>query len=200
MSNDRNDTYKILMVGDSNVGKSSIVLRYTDDTFSGEPITTIGSDFKLHIVKVEGKEIKLNIWDTAGQERFRTITSSYYRGARGVILVYDATNELSFHNARQWLTEIKRYASSTVVKLFVGNKIDLTSQIKVASATGKQFADEFDMRYIETSAKDGKNIDTIFTTLATDIYKQASSSPFVDDGLIIGFGDDAKPKSRRCAV
>merc|ERR1712023_429870 len=116
--------FKLLLIGDSGVGKSSLLLRFADDTYTQSYISTIGVDFKIRTVELEGKTIKLQIWDTAGQERFRTITSSYYRGAHGIIVVYDVTDIDSFNNVKQWLCEIDRYACENVNKLLVGNKCE----------------------------------------------------------------------------
>merc|ERR1712083_1266763 len=117
--------FKLLLIGDSGVGKSCLLLRFADDIYTESYISTIGVDFKIRTVELDGKTIKLQIWDTAGQERFRTITSSYYRGAHGIIIVYDITDVESFNNVRQWLFEIDRFASEHVNKLLVGNKSDL---------------------------------------------------------------------------
>ncbi|KAL6042523.1 GTP-binding protein ypt1 [Balamuthia mandrillaris] len=179
--------FKILMVGDSGVGKSSLLLRFTEDTFSENFISTIGVDFKIRTVNLEGKTVKMQIWDTAGQERFRTITSSYYRGAHGVILVYDVTDQVSFNNARQWLTEIERYACGQVVKLLVGNKSDLTTKRVVDYVTGKEFADQFNLPFLEASAKDGNNVETAFLTLVKDIFdKTVGNSSTGDDSASTG--------------
>jgi len=162
--------FKVLMVGDSGVGKSSLLLRFTDDSFSDNFISTIGVDFKIRTIKMEGKIVKLQIWDTAGQERFRTITSSYYRGAHGVILVYDVTDQVSFNNARQWLTEIDKFACGNVMKLLVGNKTDLATKRVVDFNQGKGFADQFNLPFIEASAKDGSNVEKSFLMLVKAIF------------------------------
>merc|ERR1712010_195769 len=129
--------FKLLLIGDSGVGKSCLLLRFADDTYAESYISTIGVDFKIRTINLEGKTIKLQIWDTAGQERFRTITSSYYRGAHGIIVVYDITDAESFTNVKQWLNEIDRYANENVNKLLVGNKSDLTAKLAVDYETAK---------------------------------------------------------------
>lgn len=190
--------FKILMVGDSGVGKSSLLLRFTDDTFSENFISTIGVDFKIRTVNHEGRVIKMQIWDTAGQERFRTITSSYYRGAHGVILVYDVTDQVSFNNARQWLTEIERYACGHVVKLLVGNKCDLTTKRVVDQLTGKEFADQFNLPFLEASAKDGSNVETAFRTLVKEIFeKTVGSGEGGSEGGNAGFQIDEGGKKKK---
>lgn len=129
--------FKLLLIGDSGVGKSCLLLRFADDTYTESFISTIGVDFKIRTSNIENKTVKLQIWDTAGQERFRTITCSYYRGAHGIIIVYDCSDVESFENVKKWLSEIDRYASEGVSKLLVGNKCDLVAQRKVTYEQGK---------------------------------------------------------------
>lgn len=134
--------FKLLLIGDSGVGKSCLLLRFADDTYTESYISTIGVDFKIRTIELDGKTIKLQIWDTAGQERFRTITSSYYRGAHGIIVVYDVTDLDSFNNVKQWLQEIDRYACDNVNKLLVGNKCDMSARKVVEYNTAKEFAEQ----------------------------------------------------------
>ncbi|TRY99280.1 hypothetical protein DNTS_022829 [Danionella cerebrum] len=157
--------FKLLLIGDSGVGKSCILLRFADDTYTESFISTIGVDFKIRTIELDGKTIKLQIWDTAGQERFRTITSSYYRGAHGIIVVYDVTDQESYNNVKQWLKEIDRYANENVNKLLVGNKCDLTPK-------KLEFADSLGIPFLETSAKNATNVEQAFMTMAEEIKKR----------------------------
>ncbi|KAJ0173782.1 hypothetical protein K1T71_010931 [Dendrolimus kikuchii] len=161
--------FKLLLIGDSGVGKSCLLLRFADDTYTESYISTIGVDFKIRTIELDGKTIKLQIWDTAGQERFRTITSSYYRGAHGIIIVYDCTDQDSFSNVKQWLEEIDRYACDNVNKLLVGNKSDLTTKKVVNYATAKQYAEQLGIPFLETSAKNSTNVEQAFMTMAAEI-------------------------------
>jgi len=161
--------FKLLLIGDSGVGKSCLLLRFADDTYTESYISTIGVDFKIRTIELDGKTIKLQIWDTAGQERFRTITSSYYRGAHGIIVVYDVTDQESFNNVKQWLQEIDRYASENVNKLLVGNKCDLTNKKVVDYTSAKEYADQLGIPFLETSAKNATNVEQAFMTMAAEI-------------------------------
>ncbi|CAO2203741.1 unnamed protein product, partial [Urochloa humidicola] len=169
--------FKLLLIGDSGVGKSCLLLRFADDSYLESYISTIGVDFKIRTVEQDGKTIKLQIWDTAGQERFRTITSSYYRGAHGIIVVYDVTDQESFNNVKQWLNEIDRYASENVNKLLVGNKCDLAESRVVSYEAGKALADEIGIPFLETSAKDATNVEKAFMTMAGEIKNRMASQP-----------------------
>lgn len=168
--------FKLLLIGDSGVGKSCLLLRFADDTYTESYISTIGVDFKIRTVELDGKTCKLQIWDTAGQERFRTITSSYYRGAHGIIIVYDVTDMESFNNVRQWLYEIDRYANENVNKLLVGNKSDLTEKKVVDREVASQFAESIGMQFLETSAKNATNVEQAFLTMATEIKRRIANS------------------------
>lgn len=169
--------FKLLLIGDSGVGKSCLLLRFADHTYTESYISTIGVDFKIRTIELDGKTIKLQIWDTAGQERFRTITSSYYRGAHGIIVVYDVTDLESFNNVKQWLNEIDRYACENVNKLLVGNKCDLVSKKAVEYETAKEFADKLDIPFLETSAKAATNVEKAFLTMAQEIKNNVASQP-----------------------
>jgi len=169
--------FKLLLIGDSGVGKSCLLLRFADDTYTESYISTIGVDFKIRTIEIDGKTIKLQIWDTAGQERFRTITSSYYRGAHGIIVVYDVTDLESFNNVKNWLHEIDRYAVEGVNKLLVGNKCDLISKKQVETNTAKEFADSLNIPFLETSAKTAVNVENAFITMAKEIKERLSNQP-----------------------
>ncbi|ORY57718.1 GTP-binding protein ypt1 [Leucosporidium creatinivorum] len=169
--------FKLLLIGDSGVGKSCLLLRFADDTYTESYISTIGVDFKIRTIELEGKTVKLQIWDTAGQERFRTITSSYYRGAHGIIVVYDVTDADTFSNVKQWLQEIDRYACEGVNKLLVGNKSDLTNKKVVEYSVAKEFADTISVSMLETSAKNATNVEQAFLTMAKQIKDRMASAP-----------------------
>ncbi|KAG5438117.1 hypothetical protein PCANB_002968 [Pneumocystis canis] len=157
---------KLLLIGDSGVGKSCLLLRFSEDSFTPSFITTIGIDFKIRTIELDGKRIKLQIWDTAGQERFRTITTAYYRGAMGILLVYDVTDEKSFINVRSWFSNIQQYASEGVKKILIGNKCDWEERRAVSYNQGQCLANEFNMPFLETSAKSNINVDDAFFCLA----------------------------------
>ncbi|CAK72957.1 unnamed protein product (macronuclear) [Paramecium tetraurelia] len=168
--------FKILLIGNSAVGKSSLLLRFADNVFNESFLPTIGVDFKIRTFDLNGKTVKLQIWDTAGQERFKTITNSYYKGAHGIILVYDVTDKQSFKDVENWLAEVEKYANENVVRVLVGNKVDLESKREVTSEEGKELADSLNIRFIETSAKNSSNVEKAFITLANEIKAKVAKS------------------------
>jgi Ras-related protein Rab-1A len=166
--------FKVLLIGDSSVGKTSVLLRYVDDTFNPEFQTTIGVDFKISTFQLNGKVIKLQLWDTAGQDRFKNIVASYYRGAHGIILAFDITNATSFQNVSRWFDEAQNYLQKSVPKLLIGNKADLSSQRAVRTEDAKELADRLGVQYIETSAKNSQNVKLAFETLSRSILNNTT--------------------------
>lgn len=161
----------MVLVGDSGVGKSCLLLRFADDTFSESYISTIGVDFRFKTLTVDGKIVKLQIWDTAGQERFRTITSAYYRGADGVMLVFDKTSRDTYDHIPDWLDEINKY-SETSIKVIIGNKQDSAELMQVDEEAGKKFAESRNMHYIETSALSGNQVSLAFEIMARELISK----------------------------
>lgn len=167
---DYDHLFKLLIIGDSGVGKSSLLVRFADNHFSGNYITTIGVDFKIRTIELGGERVKLQIWDTAGQERFRTITSTYYRGTHGVIVVYDVSSGESFANVKRWLHEID--ANCDVVnRILVGNKNDDPDRKVVLTEDARRFADQMGIQLYETSAKDNINVEEMFRSVTSLVLK-----------------------------
>lgn len=158
---------RLLTLGDSGAGKSSLLLRYTQGEFASEYMPTIGIDFRLKTIELNGRVVKVQVWDTAGQERFRTITHNYYRGAHGIALVYDCTNETSFNNIRKWIQDVHTYAESNVDLVLIGNKCDLQNDKVVDANRGKTVADEFNIKFFESSAREDINVQSAFTSLVS---------------------------------
>ena len=153
-------------------------MRYSDDSFTQSFITTIGIDFKIKSILInETTKVKLQIWDTAGQERFRTITTAYYRGAMGILLVYDVTDETSFMSVRNWMKQIDQNASENVNRILIGNKCDMEEARKVSYDQGKALAAEFKINFFETSAKLNSNVEKAFLTIASDIVERLKENP-----------------------
>ena len=159
---------KILLIGDSTVGKTSILFRYINDEFPECYMSTIGVEYKIKALIINGKKVNLRIWDTSGQERYRSITQNFYRNANGILFVFDITNKESFNNIKIWLTDSEN-CETKVTKILIGNKIDLKDERKVDMEAIEKFAEKKEMKYFETSAKEGINIDEIFRELAEQI-------------------------------
>ncbi|KAL8126001.1 ras-related protein RABC2a-like [Apium graveolens] len=169
-------SFKILLIGDSAVGKSSLLLTFISDSLLQDPSPTIGVDFKIKLLTVGGKKLKLTVWDTAGQERFRTLTSSYYRGAQGIILVYDVTKRETFTNLSDvWAKEVNLYSTNqNCVKMLVGNKVDIESERAVSREEGISLANELGCLFLECSAKTRENVEQCFEELALKIMEVPS--------------------------
>ena len=163
--------YKILLLGDSEVGKSCFLMRYADNVFVDNHMTTIGLDYKLKYIQLDsGEIIKVQLWDTAGQDRYRTIAKNYYKGSHGILLLYDVTKTNSFENIREWIRDIREEVYEKAIIFLIGNKIDKKEDRKIQTEQGAKLAEEFNLPYFEASAKSGENVDEIFKAL----YKKIS--------------------------
>ncbi|KAI6112854.1 GTPase [Pisolithus croceorrhizus] len=174
--------FKVVLIGDSGVGKSNLLSRFTRNQFNTDSKSTIGVEFATRSINVDGKLIKAQIWDTAGQERYRAITSAYYRGAVGALLVYDISKQATFANVTRWLKELRDHADSNIVIMLVGNKSDLKHLRAVPTEEATNFATQNELSFIETSALDASNVDSAFQTILTDIYRIVSSKTLDQSG------------------
>ena len=181
--------FKILIIGESGVGKTCFLLRYAENSFVANHLLTIGIDFKIKVIEIEGKSIKLQIWDTAGQDRFRTITKTYYKGSHGVILVYDVCDERSFGNVKNWVNQIEQNAKSSICKVLVGNKCDKAERV-ITEEQGRKLAEEYNMKFYETSAKTGQNVEEAFTYLTREILKIYKNKEGHTGGVTLNGKDD----------
>jgi Ras-related protein Rab-11A/Ras-related protein Rab-11B len=201
--------FKVVLIGDSGVGKSNLLSRFTRNEFSLDSKSTIGVEFATKSIQAEGKTIKAQIWDTAGQERYRAITSAYYRGAVGALLVYDMTKHGTFENVDRWLRELRDHAEANIVVMLVGNKSDLKTQRAVETQEAMAFAEQHNLAFIETSALDASGVDVAFTNILTEIYRlmnkkqlqEGSAKQSVASGgekISIGGGGMQKKKKKKC--
>ncbi|XP_052465998.1 ras-related protein Rab-18-B [Carassius gibelio] len=198
MDDDVLTTLKILIIGESGVGKSSLLLRFTDDTFNPELAATIGVDFKVKTVAIDGNRAKLAIWDTAGQERFRTLTPSYYRGAQGVILVYDVSKRDTFTRLENWLNELETYCTrNDLVKMLVGNKIDKDNR-EVDRNEGLKFARKHSMLFIEASAKTRDGVQCAFEELVEKILQTPGLWESSAQNRGVQLSDDEQQRQGAC--
>ena len=177
---DYNYLFKLVLIGNTGVGKSSLLFRFSENVWEDKFIPTIGVDFvrifiiisqKLKTLEVDGKKVKLQIWDTAGQEKFRNINASYYKGANGILVVYDITNRETFDGLTSWLIEIEKNSSKDVYKLLIGNKNDLDEKRQITYNEGKEFASINGMEFFETSAKTAYKVQDAFELLTRDIIR-----------------------------
>ena len=172
MSDDQKHVFKVLLLGDSTVGKTCFLMRFTENTFQEIHMSTIGLDYRFKKMTLENQEVAtVQIWDTAGQDRFRAITKNYYKGAHGILLIYDVTNQKSFDNVKNWVGQIRENASEKAIIYIVGNKVDDTAHRVVSKEQGEETAKEFNLKFYEASAKEDINIAPTFQALVNDIYK-----------------------------
>ncbi|CAL4892770.1 unnamed protein product [Urochloa decumbens] len=202
--------FKMVLIGDSGVGKSNILSRFTRNHFSLDSKSTIGVEFATKSLQMEGKTIKAQIWDTAGQERYRAITSAYYRGAVGALLVYDITKRQSFDNVHRWLRELRDHADSSIVIMMVGNKSDLTHLRAVSEDEGKALAEKEGLFFLETSAMEAVNVEEAFQTIISEVYgivnrkalaakeAAAAAAPLPSQGKTINIDSTAGNTKRAC--
>ena len=173
--------YKIIIIGDSGVGKSNILGRYLHNEFKHDTKSTVGVEFGSKQLKVDGVNIKLQIWDTAGEERYRAITSAYYKGSKGCFIVYDITSEISFENVEKWYEEIRKSAEKEISVILVGNKCDLENERKVSIELGQSKAKNLNCPFFETSALNNTNIVTAFQSISENIYNRCKNEKNLED-------------------
>ena len=205
MEEDYDKLYKIVLVGDSNVGKSNILSQFTQNEFNIESRSTIGVEFATKSVYLDDKIIKAQIWDTAGQERYRAITSAYYRGAHGALIIYDITSKNSFNHIENWYNELKEYNENITAILLIGNKSDLTNQRQVSTDELKILAQKYELLGLETSALNGHGIDDAFMNLIQQIHHKQKilsdlDSPSIcpNTSEIIQIRDNPSHKQKTC--
>ncbi|CAF1404518.1 unnamed protein product [Adineta steineri] len=175
--NMQQSTFKIMLLGDSGVGKTCLLVRFKDDTFlCGSFIATVGIDFRNKTIVINNKQVKLQIYDTAGQERFRSVAHSYYRDANALLLLYDVASIISFNHVRDWLSEIREYAQSDVIIILIANKVDKANERVVTREMGEKLAKEYEVSYIETSAKTGLNVEFCFKAVSQALLEQVDAT------------------------
>lgn len=202
--------FKIVLIGDSGVGKSNLLSRFTRNEFNLESKSTIGVEFATKSIQAEGKTIKAQIWDTAGQERYRAITSAYYRGAVGALLVYDISKHSTFENVERWLKELRDHAEANIVVMLVGNKSDLRHLRAVETDEAMAFSEQHNLAFIETSALDASGVDTAFQRILTEIYRLMSrrnmqaeeqgNQPSLTAGQTISLKNSDSGKKKGCCA
>ncbi|XP_027339290.1 ras-related protein RABA2a [Abrus precatorius] len=201
--------FKVVLIGDSGVGKSNLLSRFTRNEFCLESKSTIGVEFATRTLQVEGRTVKAQIWDTAGQERYRAITSAYYRGALGALLVYDVTKPTTFENVSRWLKELRDHADANIVIMLIGNKTDLKHLRAVATEDAQSYAEKEGLSFIETSALEATNVEKAFQTILAEIYRIISkkslssnepSSANIKEGKTITVGGPEPNTKKPCCT
>ncbi|KAL2245054.1 UNVERIFIED_CONTAM: Ras-related protein RABB1c [Sesamum indicum] len=193
--------FKYIIIGDTGVGKSCLLLQFTDKRFQPVHDLTIGVEFGARMITIDNKPIKLQIWDTAGQESFRSITRSYYRGAAGALLVYDITRRETFNHLASWLEDARQHANPNMTIMLIGNKCDLAHRRAVSTEEGEQFAKEHGLIFMEASAKTAQNVEEAFIKTAATIYKKIQDGVFdvsnESYGIKVGYGGIPGPSGGR---
>ena len=194
--------FKLILIGDAAVGKTNILSKYLRDEFDPNSKSTVGVEFGTKNITLENNKIKLQIWDTAGQERYRSVTSAYYKGAKGAILVYDITRKATFENIDKWIPDLKNNGDSDIIIMLIGNKCDLENERQVSTSEGKEKAENYKIAFLETSAMDGTNIQRAFQELIEDVYKNSHNNfiidanvKFITEGKSI---EDDKKNEKKC--
>ncbi|XP_046577641.1 ras-related protein Rab-37-like isoform X4 [Haliotis rubra] len=197
---DEEAIHKTILVGDSGVGKTSLLVQFDQCKFqAGAFSATVGIGFTNKVVDVEGTKVKLQIWDTAGQERFRSITRAYYRDANALLLLYDVTNKASFDNIRAWLAEINEYAQEDVVIMLLGNKADIAGERVIRREDGERLAKEYGVAFMETSAKTGMNVELAFMAVARDLKMKKTRRPNEPKFNVADYVEQEKKNASCCS-
>ena len=197
MEHQQKDTYdytiKILLLGDSNVGKTLLIGKFIKDDFSENTLNTIGLDLKCKSLILEDKKINVQLWDTAGQEKYKSMTTSYYRGVNIIIVVFDVTKQESFNHVKNWIADIDKFARPNVMKILVGNKIDLINERVISNEEGKKLSQQFKIKFFETSAKSSEGVKEMFESVCKDYTKNNEKRPSENISL-----DNMKVKKQNC--
>ena len=196
--------FKILLIGDLGVGKSCVILRYVEGDFPGNIMSSIGVDFKTKQIELDDHSIKMQIWDTAGHEKFRTITTSYYKSAQAIIILYDITQKSSFDHIRNWITEIDKFGKQGVLKVIVGNKLDLENNRKIKKEDAENLALKYGVKLWEVSAKDNTNIEEMFIDTIKTLLERNSKiindipGSSMNNNFFLNTNIKAKKKKKCC--
>ncbi len=191
--------YKILLLGDTSVGKSCLLLRFCDNSFQEAHLTTIGLDFRLKTINLkDDRKVKIQIWDTAGEDRFRSITRNYYKGAKGILLIFDVTDKETFTHVRDWIERIHEESPEGITICLVGNKIDMNESRVISNEEGKKIADEFKIPYFETSAKSNIGVEEVFTHLVKEVDTIYMNEHKEEVGRKTVLNQKTKNKKKKC--